>query len=135
MQNEKVCPGCGTQWPYFMAKAEAVEEEEDIDVNQPPPEPLARKRSKRSRVFEEDVSNSQEGGSNGSSQVHSSSRKRIRSSQNTVDEESTGPSQSQPMTQAARRAKVEALEDLDEDNAGPSQVTRRATRKSTRLHR
>lgn len=44
MQNEKVCPGCGTQWPYFMAKAEAVEEEEDIDVNQPPPEPLARKR-------------------------------------------------------------------------------------------
>lgn len=134
-RNEKVCPGCGTQWPYFMAKAEAVEEEEDIDVNQPPPEPLARKRSKRSRVLEEDVSNSQEGGSNGSSQVHSSSRKRIRSSQNTVDEESTGPSQSQPMTQAARRAKVEALEDLDEDNAGPSQVTRRATRKSTRLHR
>ncbi|PWA35500.1 Non-structural maintenance of chromosomes element 1 [Artemisia annua] len=132
-RNEKVCPGCGTQWPYFMTKAEAVEEE-DTDINQPPPEPLVQKRSKRSRVFEENGSNSQEGGSNGSSQVHSSSRKRPRSSQNT-DEESTGPSQSQPMTQAARRAKVEALEDLDEDNAGPSQVTRRATRKSTRLQR
>nr|GEV89760.1 non-structural maintenance of chromosomes element 1 homolog [Tanacetum cinerariifolium] len=129
-RNEKVCPGCGTQWPYIMAKVEVVEEE-DTDVNQPPPEPLAQKRSKRSRIFEEGGSSSQAGGSNGSSQVHSSSRKRLRNSQNTEDEELTGPSQSQPMTQATYRAKVEALEDLDEDNAGPSEVPR----KSTRLNR
>lgn len=52
---EKVCPGCGTQWPYVvMAKAEVVEEEER-DVQQPPPPcgPHMRKRQRSSRHVEE----------------------------------------------------------------------------------
>ncbi|KAI3511688.1 hypothetical protein L1887_18845 [Cichorium endivia] len=44
---EKVCPGCGTQWPYVMAKSEAVEED-DTNVSQPPRGPAMRKRQKTS---------------------------------------------------------------------------------------
>ncbi|CAH1441546.1 unnamed protein product [Lactuca virosa] len=62
---EKVCPGCGTQWPYVvMAKAEVIEEEETA-VNQPPPRgPHMRKRQRSSRHVEEGEreSNSQPSG-------------------------------------------------------------------------
>ncbi|KAL4560978.1 hypothetical protein LXL04_033136 [Taraxacum kok-saghyz] len=52
---EKVCPKCGTQWPYVMTKSEAIEEEEETDVQQPP----MRKRQKSTRHAEETESNSQ----------------------------------------------------------------------------
>ncbi|XP_009617090.1 uncharacterized protein [Nicotiana tomentosiformis] len=44
---EKVCPGCGTEWHYNIAKAEVVDEGEDASAppeSQQPGEPLMRKR-------------------------------------------------------------------------------------------
>nr|XP_043611179.1 uncharacterized protein LOC122582809 [Erigeron canadensis] len=129
-RTEKVCPGCGTQWPYVAAKAEAVEED-DTDDHQPPPESLRRKRPRGSRQVPEDESN-------GPSQVQPSSgpsRRRLRRLGNDEDEELIGPSQGQPSTQTLRRAKVEKFTDAEVDNAGAGPSTRRTTRTSTRLHR
>lgn len=120
MQNEKVCPGCGTQWPYVVTKAEAFEEE-DADVHQQPPEPLRRKRSRGSKQVQDDGSN------------EPSSRRVTRSGNN--EEGLSSQSQSQPSTQTSRKAKLEKLAAGEVDNAGPGPSTRRATRTSARLHR
>ncbi|KAK9058557.1 hypothetical protein SSX86_023399 [Deinandra increscens subsp. villosa] len=120
-RNAKVCPGCGTQWPYVVTKAEMVEEEEDAEANQQPPEPLRRKKSRASRQVQEEGSD------------EPSSRRFKRSGHN--EDESTSQSQSQPSTQTLRKAKLEALAAVEVDNAGPGPSTRRATRTSSRLHR
>ncbi|XP_076912104.1 uncharacterized protein LOC143570309 [Bidens hawaiensis] len=117
-RNEKVCPGCGTQWPYVMTKAEAVEEE-DTEVH---PEPLRRKRSRGSKQVQEE----------GPSEP---SRGRVNRSGNNEDQDLTGQTQSQPSTQAARKAKLEKVTTVKVDNAAPGPSTRRATRTSARLQR
>ncbi|KAM0006331.1 putative transcription factor C2H2 family [Helianthus debilis subsp. tardiflorus] len=123
-RNEKVCPGCGTQWPYVATKEEAVEEEEedDTEVHQQPPEPLRRKTSRGSRQVQEEG-------------LNESSSRRLKRSRNNEDQELAGQSQSQPSTQALRKAKPEKLTSVEVDNGGPGPSRRRATRTSTRLHR
>ncbi|KAI3683468.1 hypothetical protein L1987_83972 [Smallanthus sonchifolius] len=121
-RNEKVCPGCGTQWPYVVTKAEAVEEEEDTEVHQQPSEPLRRKKSRGSRQVQEEGSDEP-------------SSRRLKRSGNNEDEELTGQSQTQPLTQASRKTKLEKLAAVEVDNAGPGPSTRRATRTSARLQR
>ncbi|KAJ9558982.1 hypothetical protein OSB04_013596 [Centaurea solstitialis] len=129
---EKVCPGCGTQWPYVVAKAEAVEEE-DPDVHQPP---LVRKRARRSRIVEEDESQPPS---------QPSGRRNLRSSRD--GQEDDGPSQVQPSGRRVtkvvkdeepigqRRKKGQTSNDGSGSGSGPSQETRRSTRTSSRLHR
>ncbi|KAJ0793148.1 putative transcription factor C2H2 family [Helianthus annuus] len=122
-RNEKVCPGCGTQWPYVVTKEEAVEEEEDdTEVHQQPPEPLRRKTSRGSRQVQEEG-------------LNEPSSRRLKRSRNNEDQELDGQSQSQPSTQTFRKAKLEKLTAVEVDNVGPGPSTRRATRTSTRLHR
>ncbi|KAI7729201.1 hypothetical protein M8C21_025875, partial [Ambrosia artemisiifolia] len=115
----KVCPGCGTQWPYVMTKEEAVEEEEDTEVHQQPPEPLRRKKTRGSRQVQEEESNEP-------------SSKRFKRSGNN-DQELPGQSQSQP-SQTSRKAKLEKLNAVEVDTVGPGPSTRRTTRTSGRLH-
>ncbi|KAK1411995.1 hypothetical protein QVD17_32902 [Tagetes erecta] len=120
-RNEKVCPGCGTQWPYVVTKAEAVEEEETED-HQQPAEPLRRKKSRGSKQVQDDASNEP-------------SSRRLKRSGNNENEGVASQSQSQPSTQSSRKAKLEKLAAGEVDNAGPGPSTRRATRTSARLHR
>ncbi|MFS7907508.1 putative transcription factor C2H2 family [Helianthus anomalus] len=122
-RNEKVCPGCGTQWPYVVTKAEAVEEEEDdTEVHQQPPEPLRRKTSRGSRQVQEEG-------------LNEPSSRRLKRSRNNEDQELAGQSQSQTSTQTLRKAKLEKITAVEVDNGGPGPSRRRATRTSTRLHR
>ncbi|XP_024982453.1 uncharacterized protein LOC112518902 isoform X2 [Cynara cardunculus var. scolymus] len=130
---DKVCPGCGTQWPFMVAKAEAVEEE-DADVHQPP---LVRKRLRSSRIVEEDESQPPS---------EPLGRRNLRSSRDGQEDESNGPSQVQPSSGPSNRRarKIEDEESIGQrrkkvqtsnDGSGPSQETRRSTRTSSRLHR
>lgn len=130
---DKVCPGCGTQWPYVVAKTEAVEEE-DADVHKPP---LVRKR--RRIVEEEDESRPPS---------EPLGRRNLRSSRDGQEDESDGPSQVQPSSDPSsrrvrkiedeepigqRRKKVQTSKDGSGSGSGPSQETRRSTRTSSRL--
>ncbi|XP_071690301.1 uncharacterized protein [Rutidosis leptorrhynchoides] len=128
-RNEKVCPGCGTQWPYVLAKAEAVEED-DTNVHQPVPEPLVRKRSRSSRYSQADMA----GPSQPRPTLDPVSRRQGRPG-NDENDESIGPSQSQPSTQTTRKPKLERSTVAEVDNGGAGPSTRRATRTSTRSHR
>ncbi|KAD5803511.1 hypothetical protein E3N88_14871 [Mikania micrantha] len=119
-RNEKVCPGCDTQWPYVVTKAEAVEEE-DTEVHQRPPEPLRRKTSRGSRQVQEEESNEP-------------SSRRFKRSRNNEGEELIGQSQSQSSTQTSLKAKPEALTAVEVNNTRPGPSTRRTTRASSRLH-
>ncbi|GFP79988.1 non-structural maintenance of chromosomes element 1 homolog [Phtheirospermum japonicum] len=51
---ERVCPGCGTQWPGSTVKAEAVETLDDPDVPSQNTQPRERSVKRRRRVYREE---------------------------------------------------------------------------------
>lgn len=95
-----MCPGSGTQWPYVLTKAEAVEEEEEIDVNQPPPESLTRKRRSRgSKQVQEELI----GSSQGQPSSQTSRRPKLETSPAVeVDNNGAGPSTRRTTRTSAR---------------------------------
>lgn len=150
---ERVCPGCRTEWPYVVPKAEAVEQgghenerPQTQTQTEPPAERSLRKRVRRSTGVEEDEHENetpeepslrnrvrrpegaeQEYDSTGPSQppTQPSTRKNLRSSRVVEEEDDNFGGLSQPTSQPLPRNKSRSSKavDIDTDGSGPSQAS------------